>query len=238
MKKIICIFTVCLCVISTSVSAASLEEMTKKVMDYFKIEVTEDVSGISKLQNRRSISNPELFSAAINNGIVIARNGLVNDKGTDYTPLINGLIKKYINNNNYRFVSGQQVDLLRNKNIVFTKSTVFVTEAELNYTDIYTCIVNRDNEVVFVWKSNDIKQPELYRVKLYWAEDNELIVTQVYRKEYDQWLKESKDDFYSLDISGVNVSETFIMENLDKYIYVFADGYGDKVVVKGIGGGI
>ena len=238
MKKIICIFTVCLCVISTSVRAASLEEMTKKVMDYFKIEVTEDVSGISKLQNRRSISNPELFSAAINNGIVIARNGLVNDKGTDYTPLINGLIKKYINNNSYRFVSGQQVDLLRNKNIEFTKSTVFVTDAELNYTDIYTCVANKDNEAVFVWKSTDIKQPELYRVKLYWAEDNELIVTQVYRKEYDQWLKESKDDFYSLYISGVNVSEAFIMENLDKYIYVFADGYGDKVVVKGIGGGI
>ena len=65
MKKIICILTVCLCVLNTSVSAASLGDMTKKVMDYFQIEVTEDTSGINRLQNRRSIKNPALISAAI-----------------------------------------------------------------------------------------------------------------------------------------------------------------------------
>ncbi len=234
MKKLICILTVCLCVMNMCVNATSLEKMAIKVMDYFKIEVTGDTSGILKLQNRRSISNPTLISAAINNDIIVARDGLVNDKGTDYEPLINGLIKKYINDDNHRFVSGTQVDLMRNKNIVFKNDTVFITKTELNYTDIYTCVVNKDNQAVFVWEAVDIRQPSLYKVKMYWIEDDELIVTQVYRKEYDQWIKESRDGFYSFDISQKDVGEKFIMDNLDQYVYVFADDYGDKVVVKGI----
>lgn len=234
MKKIICILTVCLCVLNTSVSAASLEDMTKKVMDYFKIEITGDTSGVNRLQNRRSIKNPALISAAINNDVIIARDGLVNEAGVDYTPLTNGLIKKYINNDNYRFVSGRQVDLKRNKNIVFNDGTVYITDTELNYTDIYTCVVDKDDKAIFVWKATDIKQPLLYRLKMYWIEEDELVVTEVYRKEYDLWLKESKNEFYSFDVSHVNVNEEFVMKNLDKYIYVFADNYEGKVVVRGI----
>ena len=123
---------------------------------------------------------------------------------------------------------------MRNKNIVFKNDTVFITKTELNYTDIYTCVVNKDNQAVFVWEAVDIRQPSLYKVKMYWIEDDELIVTQVYRKEYDQWIKESRDGFYSFDISQKDVGEKFIMDNLDQYVYVFADDYGDKVVVKGI----
>ena len=234
MKKIICILTVCLCILNTSVSAASLEDMTKKVMDCFEIEITGDTSGINKLQNRRSIKNPALVSAAINNGIIVARDGLVNEAGKDYTPLINGLIKKYIKDDNYKFVSGKQVDLLRNKKVVFNDDTVFITEADLNYTDIYTCVADKDNVAIFVWKAADIKQPSLYRVKMYWMEEDELIVTEVYRREYDLWLKESKDEFYSFDVSQINLSEEFILKNLDKYIYVFADDYGENVAVWGI----
>ncbi len=234
MKKIICILTVCMCVLNTPVSGASLGDMTKRVMDCFKIEITDDTSGINKLQNRRSIKNPALISAAINNCVIIARDGLVDEAGTDYTPLTNGLIKKYINDDNYRFVSGRQVDLVRNKNIVFNDDTMLITDTELNYTDIYTCVVNKDNVAIFVWKAADVKQPSLYKLKMYWIEGDELVVTEVYRKEYNLWLKESKNEFYSFDVSLINVNEEFIMKNLDKYIYVFADNYGGNIIIRGI----
>lgn len=238
MKKLISLLTVCMCLLSINVNAASLTDMTEKLMDYFKVEVSEDVSGIDKLQNRRNIKNPALISAAINNDIIIAKNGLVNENGTDYTPLTDGLIKRYVNDNNYRFVSGIQVDLLRNKKVKFDENTFFVTEnseeADLNYTDIYTCVVDKNNTALFVWKAGDVVQPALYRVKMYWMEAGELIVTQIYRKEFDLWIKESRDQFYSLDSSQISVSQDFVLQNLDKYLYVFADNYGGNIVVKGI----
>lgn len=238
MKKLICILTVCMLCGNICVNGATLGDMTQRVMEYFEVEVTEDTSGIAKLQNRRSIENPALISAAVNNGIIIPRDGLVNEKGTDYTPLTDGLIKRYINDNDYRFASGTRVSLLRNQNIVFDKNTVFITEKssadDLNYTDVYTCVVDRNDTAVFVWKASDIKQPSIYKVKLYWIEGDELVATEMYRKRYDLWLKESNENFYTLDASRISVSEEFIMNNLDKYVYIFADGYGGKTVVRGI----
>lgn len=238
MKKILSILTVCFLSLSINVSAANLSEMTEKLMNYYKIEVSEDLSGIGKLQNRRNIKNPALISTAINNDIIIARNGLVNENGTDYTPLTDGLIKRYINDENYKFLSGKKVDLIHNQGVRFDKNTFFVTENsvedDLNFNDIYTCVVDRENTALFVWKAGDVVKPDVYKVKLYWLEPDEVIVTEIYRKEFDLWIKESKNQFYSLNSSQISVSQNFIMENLDKYVYVFADSYGKNITVKGI----
>lgn len=238
MKKLISILTVFTCLLSIRVNAADFTDMTEKLMDYFKIEVSEDVSGINMLQNRRNIKKPELMSTAIKNGIIIAKNGLVNENGMDYTALTDGLIKRYINNENYKFVSGTRVDLVRNKNVKFDEKTFFVTEnfsqSDLNYTDVYTCITDRENNAIFVWKSGDVIQPAIYKVKMYWLEKDELIVTEIYKKEFDLWIKESKERFYSIDSSQISVNQDFILENLDGYVYVFADNYGGKIKVKGI----
>lgn len=227
-----------MCLLSINVNAASLGGMTEKLVAYYKVEVSEDTSGINRLQNRLSIENPSLISTAINNGIIVARNGLVDEKGTDFTVLTDGLIKRYINDDNYKFVSGKQVNLLRNKNVKFNENTFFVTEnsaeTDLNYTEIYTCVVDKNNTALFVWKSSDVIQPAVYKVKFYWAEGSEMIVSEIYRKEFDLWLKESAEGFYSLDCSQVGISQSFIMENLDKYLYVYADSYGGNIVVKGI----
>ena len=234
MKKIICVLIACIFTFNGYAYASTLSEMTEKVVNYLDIKVIDDVSAIDKLQNRRSINNPSLISTAINNGILIPTNGLVNEKGTDYTPLVNGLIKRYIKDNNYKFVTGTQVDLIRNKNVLINKNTLNVINGEMNYTDLYTCVVDKNNVALFVWKSTDIKQPSIYKVKLYWLEDKELIVSEFYRKEYDLWLKESKNQLYSLDVSQVNIDNEFVMKNLDKYVYVFCDNYGDNIIVKGI----
>lgn len=227
-----------MCLLSVNANAASLAEMTEKLMAYYKVEVSEDTSGINRLQNRLSIENPALISTAINNGIIVARNGLVDEKGTDFTVLTDGLIKRYVNDDNYIFVSGKQVDLLRNKNVKFDENTFFVTEnsakTDLNYTDVYTCVVDKNNTALFVWMSSDVIQPAVYKVKLYWAEGSEMIVSEIYRKEFDLWLKESADGLYSMDCSQMAISQNFIMENLDKYLYVYADSYGGNIVVKGI----
>ena len=238
MKKIIGILMVLLCVCNISVSA-DLGDITEKLLEYYKIEVTDDVSGTGRLQNRRNIKNPELVSAAIKSGVIVAKNGLVNESGDDYTPVIDGLIKRYINSNYHRFVSGKLVELARSQHIIFDDTTFFVTlnqkKSDLNYTDVYTCITDRSNKALFVWKAGEIVQPALYKVKLYWLEGDEFVASQVYRKGFGDWIKESKEgELYTLDASAVSVSEDFVTENLDKYVYVFADNYGGNIVVKGI----
>ncbi len=237
MKKIISILTVCMLLCSVNVSAMDLTEMTEKLVKYYDVKVTEDVSGISKLQNRRNIKNPKLISAAIKNGIIVARNGLVNETDTDFTPLTDGIIKRYINDDNYIFVAGT-VEELENKNLIFDKNTFYVTEkgrlSDIKTADICTCVADRDGNILFAWKSVDIVQPALYKVKLYWAEENMMIVTEAHRKEYDLWIDESTGSYIEFDSSQVGISKDFVMQNLDKYIYVFADNYGGNVKVKGV----
>lgn len=238
MKKIISLLTACVCLLSINVNAANLSEMTEMIMGYYKFEIMEDLSGIEKLQNRRNIQNPALISTAINNGVLIVKNGLINEKGTDYTPLTNGIVKRYINDSNYTFISGGYVDLIRNKNVLFNEDTFFITEnlreSDLNYRDKYTCVTDRDNNVIFLWKSTDFIQPSVYRAKLYWAEEGELVVTDMYKRGFDLWIKVNSGNFCSLDSSDIGISQDFIMNNLDKYIYIFADDYGEKIIVKGI----
>lgn len=238
MKKIIGILAVCILLCSVNVSAMNLSEMTEKLMEYHNIELSDDISGINKLQNRRNLKNPKLVSTAINNGIIVARKGLVNEEGTDFTPITDGIIKRYINDDNYRFLSGIQADLTRNQGVKFDTSTFFITEnsnvSDLNYTDTYTCVVDKDNTALFVWKAGEVVKPAVYKVKLYWIEKDEMIVTEIYKKEFDLWIKESKAQFYTLDCSQIGVTEEFVLNNLDKYVYVFADSYGENIKVKGI----
>ena len=120
----------------------------------------------------------------------------------------------------------------------FDKNTFFVTEnssvSDLNFKDVYTCVADKNNTAIFVWKSGEIVNPAVYKVKLYWIEKDEMIVTEVYKKEFDLWIKESKTQFYTLDCSQICVTEEFILNNLDKYVYIFADSYGENITVKGI----
>ena len=242
MKKIIALLTLCLCIVTNTAYAKTLVDITKVLLEKNGVEVTEDVSGINRLQNRRSLKNPAIISAAIKSGVIVAKKGIVIEDGTDFTPLTDALVKKYITDNQFKIVSGKQVDLLRNQNIIFNENTFFVTEnqsvTDLNYTDVYTCIINRGNKAFYVWKATEVVQPTLYRGKLYWAEDGEIILSTLYRKGFDSWIKESKiDSLLSLDGSEVGISEDFIMKNLDKEIYIFADNYGGEIKVKGIFGG-
>ncbi len=237
MKKIICILIVCILLLSINVSAMDLTEMTEKLLKYYDVKVTEDVSGISKLQNRRNLKNPGLISAAIKNGIIVSRSGIVNETGTDFTPLTDGIIKRYINDDNYMFVCGTAEEL-KNKNIVFDKDTFYVTEkgrqSDIKTAEICTCVADKDGKALFVWKPGEIVQPALYKVKLYWAEGKQMIVSDIYRKEYDSWINESTGSYIELDSSNIGLSTGFVMQNLDKYIYVFADSYGGNIKVMGI----
>ena len=115
MKKIISVFIVCMLLCGINVGAMNFSDMTEKLVKYYKVEVTEDISGISKLQNRKNLKNPKLISAAIKNGIIVVKDGLVNEDGTDFTPLTDGIIKRYINNDNYIFLSGTAAELKANK---------------------------------------------------------------------------------------------------------------------------
>lgn len=223
---------------STSVSAMDFTDMTEKLVKHFDVQVTDDVSGINKLQNRKNLKNPQLVSAAIKNGVIVAKNGLVNESGTDFTPLTDGIIKRYINDDNYIFLSGTMKDLKANKSIKIDNNTFFITTngkiADFSDSDIVTCVADKDGKVLFMWKATDITAPALYKVKLYWAEADELIATNVYRKEYGAWIDETKGSFTTFDSSQIGITKDFVMTNLDNYIYIFADNYGENIVIKGI----
>ena len=237
MKKIISILTVCMLLCSVNVSAMDFTEMTEKLVEHFDVKVTDDVSGINKLQNRRNIKNPKLISAAIKSGIIVSRNGLVNETGTDFASLTDGIIKRYINDDNYIFVSGT-LDDLKAKNMVFDKNTFYITEkgrqSDIKTAQICTCVADKDGNVLFAWEAGEVVQPALYKAKLYWAEDGQLIVTELYRKEYSFWINENTGSYIELDCSQVGISKDFVMQNLDKYIYVFADNFDGNIKVKGI----
>ena len=221
-----------------NVNAMDFNDMTKKLMIHYNVGVTDDVSGINKLQNRKNLKNPKLISAAIKSGIIVAKDGIVNEKGTDFTPLTNGIIKRYINDDNYIFLSGTVEDLKANKNIKIDRDTFCITPngklSDISASDVATCVVDKNGKVIFIWKSADVTAPALYKVKFYWAEADELIATNVYRKEYVDWIDESKSTFRTFDISSVGVTKDFVMKNLDKYIYVFADNCGETIKVMGI----
>ena len=223
---------------STSVSAMDFTDMTKKLVKYFNVQVTDDVSGINKLQNRKNLENPKLVSAAIKNGVIVAKNGLVNESGTDFTPLADGIIKRYISDDNYIFLSGTVKDLKANKSIKINNDTFCITTNgkidDFSDSDIVTCVADKKGNILFMWKATDITAPALYKVKFYWAESGEIIVTNIYRKEYALWIDETTDSFRTLDGTQVGITKEFVMENLDKYIYVFADNYGGNIRVKGI----
>lgn len=239
MKKIIILVTLLIFTFSINVNASDFVKLTEKLLKYHNIEVTDDVSGINYLQNRRNIKNPEIISAAIKSGVIVAKNGIVNENGEDFSPVTDGLIKRYINDSNYIFISGSYENLKETYNLQFYDKTVYVTEnqsvKDINNSDIYTCVVDSTNKVNFIWKAGEIIQPAIYKVKLYWLEGAQLYASQVYRKDYGLWERENIDDnFTMLDASDISVSEGFILENLDKYIYIFADSYGGKIVIKGI----
>ena len=238
MKKIISIFIVCMLICSTSVSAMDFTDMTKKLVDYFNVKVTDDVSGINKLQNRKNIKNPKLISAAIKNGVIVAKSGLVNEVGTDFTPLTDGIIKRYINDDNYIFLSGALEDLKVNKSIKTFKDTFYITkngkQSDFDSADKVTCVVDKAGRVLFMWKATSITAPVIYKVKLYWAESNKLIATNVYRKEYGAWIDETKGSFTTFNSSKVGLTKDFVMNNLDNTIYIFADSKGENIVIQGI----
>ena len=238
MKKIISVFIVCMLLCGINVGAMNFSDMTEKHVKYYKVEVTEDISGISKLQNRKNLKNPKLISAAIKNGIIVVKDGLVNEDGTDFTPLTDGIIKRYINNDNYIFLSGTAAELKANKNIKMYEDAFFITVngklSDFSSSDIVTCVVDKSGKALFVWKGGNIISPSLYKVKLYWAEADELIATNVYRKEYGAWIDESKGLFTTFDSSRVGITKDFVMKNLDNYIYIFADNYGEKIKIMGV----
>lgn len=239
MKKIIVLLTLLIFTFSINVSASGFVKLTEKLLEIHNIEITDDLSGINRLQNRRNIKNPKVISAAIKSGVMVAKNGVVNEESTDFSSLTDGLIKKYVNDDSVKFVSGSREELVGNYNLVFYDKTVFVTENQslddINYTDIYTCIADSSDKIIFIWKAGNIIQPAVYKVKLYWLESAELYASEVYKKNYDSWIKENfKDNFAVLDASYISVDEDFVLKNLDKYIYVFADSYDGKIVVKGI----
>lgn len=239
MKKIICVFCVLLGILCTNVSAATLEDAVRKVTEILDIKAENDTSYADKLHNRLEIKDKKLANSAIKNKIVICKNNVLNFNGNDFSPLTNGLIYRYVREGYCSVLSGTFEDLERVKKVDFNDETFYITPnfsySDITKSTIYTCIVGMDNKAKFVWADGKIKQPAIYRAKLYWADENLLVATDLEKRIFGNWFSEGHGGFVEFDATELNVDRNFVLENLDKPVYLFADNYGGKYTVYGIG---
>ena len=237
LKRMICIFFTIFALCSQTAYASTLKDALLTAMEKSGIEITDDETYADKLQNRRNIVYKNIVSTAIKNGFLVPKNGLINLDGTDFTPLTDAIAKKCLKNDDLRFICGSVTQLEKTEHPVFSDGTFYITEnmsrEDLNQTDLYTCVINAKNEVLYVWKAGEIKKPCLYRATLYWAEDQKLIVKNLERKAFRFWMPEEKG-FSEIPVKNICIDENFVLYNLDSTVYFLADSYGG-IEIYGIG---
>ena len=239
MKKTICIFCIFLAFFSVDVSASTLGEALKMVMERLEIEASDDTSYADTLQNRLKITEKSVISTAIKNKLLISKNNVINLDGTDFTPLINGIVYRTAADDRYKIITGTLYTLEKVNHVVFSDETVYVTPElsrdDLNRQDVYTCVVTSDNMAEYVWIASEFIQPSMYRAKLYWADDNIMIVTGLERKAFRFWIAENTVEYTEFDMTNVRVDKQFVLNNLDCTVYIFADYRNGKYITYGIG---
>lgn len=238
LKRMVCIFFTIFVLLGETAYAGTLKDVLLTVMERQGVEITDDETYVNKLQNRNNIVYKNIVSTAIKNGLLVAKNRLVDLDGNDFTPLTDAVSKKCLKDDDLRFVCGTIPELEKTEHPVFFGETFYVTENmskdDLNQTDLYTCVVNAKNEVLYVWKAGEIKRPCLYRATLYWAEEGKLIVKNLERKAFRFWIAE-ESGYSEIPVkNNICVDENFILYNLDSTVYFLADSYGG-IEIYGIG---
>lgn len=238
MKKVIAMLALSLAVSITAYGDATLGDAIRKLVIDNGITLNDNTSCLDKLQNRRFIKDKKIISAAHRNGFLLINNKILDVDGTDMSPLINGIIKKCVADDKYLIVTGNMETILDEYGAYTDNKTFFITKSlsknDMSENELYTCVIKGDKHIDYLWNASEIKQPSVYRARLYWAEGNEIIVSKLEKKSYDSWHEVNKG-VSVLDADDGIIKEDFVINHLDKTIYMLADDYAG-IRIKGIGG--
>ena len=232
-KFILCIM---LMLSTTSVHADTVAETTGRVMSRFNIPIVDDdVDNLQFYKNHGLVDAQykPLLSSAVKAGVLIPTDGILTPESEDLLPVKNGIINFGLRNQHVKFTAGKFADNRIGDSVV-NKDTVRVdalTEGEL-----YTALVDRDNNVIAVWKPTELIQPTLYRGRLYVKAGDMMVVYATERKAFDMWIVEEirsstnrTDQFVEVDLTGTTIGLTDDEDvnemYMDEFVYFVADGY-------------
>ena len=239
MKKFICVFCIIFVFFSNLVSAKTLNDAIKMMMETQKIEVKDSTIYADRLQNRNEISEKSLISSAIENRVVIAKNNVLNVNGSDFSPVTDAVVRRVVSDIRYGVVSGNLSTLEKANHVHFSDETIYLTpnfsRKDLNSETLYTCVINADNGAEYVWVAGEFRQPSIYRARLYWADENAMVVTKLERKAFRFWMMENTSSYTEFDTNNLKIDRQFILDNLDQTVYIFADYRDGKYIAYGIG---
>lgn len=232
MKKLVLLCAILLC-FSMSAQAKTVRDGTKEVLDYLKIEESGNTSAIRKCKNYASISEDDvpLAATAIDAGVLIPKDRVLNMDSEDLTPLVNGLTSYGIKNG-YKVVTGKFGNNQIEKTPV-TEDTFSL--CELVNGEEYTALI-KNNVCQIVMPVGDIKKPVLYTGRIFIAQGNIISFDNVQRYSMGEWMDSGLHGklLFGTPV-GFSVSEYEINTNyIDKTVYFYGDTSEDVVKIYGM----
>lgn len=231
MKKTI-LLLICFMLFSFTVSADSVFDTTKEILDNFNIELLDNTDIIITCKNYAFIDSDEqkIIATALQNGLICPIGGIIEPKSDDLTPVYNGLTSYFIKNPEYKLIAGKY-DGYKIGGVLITDTTFCIDEP--NKFDIYNVAVDKQNNAKAVWKASEVKLPTLYKGKIYIYGDKEIVLYDVYRYSYNIWIKATMDNEKISTACGdilCGYTEDEINLNfMDKEIYFIGDGYENTI---------
>ena len=232
MKKLIllCAFVL---FFSISAEAKTVREGTKEVLNHLKIEESANTSAIRKCKNYASINEDDvpLAATAIEAGVLIPKNGVLNMDSDDLTPLINGLTSYGIKTG-YKVVTGKfNKDEIEKTPV--TEDTFLL--CELIKGEEYTALI-RNNKCEIVMPVGEIKKPVLYTGRIFIAQGNVISFDNVQRYSMGMWMDAGLNGrlLFGTPV-GFSISDYEInTKYIDKTVFFYADASEDTVKIYGM----
>ena len=231
MKKTF-ILVLCFLLVTVNAYADNVFETTKKVLDYFNVQQSENTDILIACKNHAFMDNEErsVFATALKSGLLCTVNGEIDPKSDDLKPIYNGLISYAIKNPEYKIVAGKY-DGYKIDSVLITDNIFYLNE--LNKFDIFNVMVDKQNNAVAVWKADEIKLPTLYKAKIYICGDKNVVLYDVYRYSYNLWIK-ALDGGKMIESTCGNTlcgytEDEINLNFMDSEIFFIGDGYENQI---------
>ncbi len=230
MKKLLLILAI-MCV-GLSVEAKTVREATAEALNHFKIEESANTSAIRRCKNYASIDEADVYVAAtaLDAGILIPKNNVLNMDSEDLTPLVNGITSYGIKSGKYKVTTGVFANGEIDKAAV-TEDSFKLCQLETGKE--YTALI-RNNRCEAVLPLGDIKKPVLYKGRIFIADGNLISFDRVQRYSMGKWMDAGLGGrlLFGTPV-GFTVPDINTL-HIDKEVYIYADAYEDTVKIYGM----
>lgn len=203
-------------------------------MELRGIAVEQDTQYAELLHNRRYIQDKQLVHTALKYGILAPDGYVLDMEGENLIPLLKGILKECLADGQMKVVTGGLRELERQQ-VAFSDETVYLTEtfsrADLNDADLYTAVVNLQEQAVYVWKAQPgLMHPAIYRGTAYWLEDGTLLLKNAQRRHFTYWYG-LEGAYTAADASALGLTAAeFTAKYMDKTVYMVIDDYSGLAV--------